>query len=131
MPNCLFSHTHASVSVPPCGVLLRALKIYVLQCILSCMFDGMKSTVPAVVSHCRFSYIDANRAILYSLAKQGKALGAQKMAHHAYGQLQKLRVPFRFQDTIDLGSIIIKSKPFQDPEVRSVLFVLFYFLMHA
>ena len=57
------------------------------------------------------------RAVLYTLAKQGKALGAYKVARHAYDQLQALAVPQRFQESIDLGSVTIRSKPYQDKEV--------------
>ena len=55
--------------------------------------------------------------MLYTLAKQGKALGAYKVARHAYDQLQALAVPQRFQESIDLGSVTIRSKPYQDKEV--------------
>ena len=56
-------------------------------------------------------------AVLYTLAKQGKALGAYKVARHAYDQLQVLAIPQRFQESIDVGSITIRSKPYQDKEV--------------
>lgn len=56
-------------------------------------------------------------AILYALAKQSRNLGAYKMARHAYDKLQILRVPPRFQETVDLGAITIRSKPFTDSEV--------------
>lgn len=55
-------------------------------------------------------------AILYALAKQSRNLGAYKMARHAYDKLQMLRVPPRFQETVDLGAITIRSKPFTDSE---------------
>ncbi|XP_064632482.1 intraflagellar transport protein 122 homolog isoform X2 [Lineus longissimus] len=53
---------------------------------------------------------------LYALAKQSKNLGAYKLARYAFEKLQALRIPPRFQDTIDLGSITIRSKPFHDAE---------------
>ena len=56
-------------------------------------------------------------AVLYTLAKQGKALGAYKVARHAYDQLQVLAIPQCFQESIDIGSITIRSKPYQDKEV--------------
>ncbi|XP_039626944.1 intraflagellar transport protein 122 homolog [Polypterus senegalus] len=53
---------------------------------------------------------------LYALAKQSKALGAYKLARHAYEKLQGLRIPARFQETIELGSLTLRSKPFHDSE---------------
>ena len=54
---------------------------------------------------------------LYTLAKQSKNLGAYKLARHAFEHLQSLRIPGRFQDAVDLGSLTIRAKPFQDSEV--------------
>ncbi|KAG2471029.1 IF122 protein, partial [Polypterus senegalus] len=56
------------------------------------------------------------RNTLYALAKQSKALGAYKLARHAYEKLQGLRIPARFQETIELGSLTLRSKPFHDSE---------------
>ncbi|KAL4645936.1 hypothetical protein GN956_G9705 [Arapaima gigas] len=53
---------------------------------------------------------------LYTLAKQSKALGAFKLARHAYEKLQGLRLPARFQESIELGSLTVRSKPFHDNE---------------
>ncbi|XP_040851170.1 intraflagellar transport protein 122 homolog isoform X3 [Ochotona curzoniae] len=53
---------------------------------------------------------------LFTLAKQSKALGAYKLARHAYDKLQGLKVPARFQKSIELGSLTIRSKPFHDSE---------------
>ncbi|XP_026949742.1 intraflagellar transport protein 122 homolog isoform X9 [Sagmatias obliquidens] len=53
---------------------------------------------------------------LFTLAKQSKALGAYKLARHAYDKLQGLQTPARFQKSIELGSLTIRSKPFQDSE---------------
>ncbi|XP_070093319.1 intraflagellar transport protein 122 homolog isoform X12 [Equus przewalskii] len=53
---------------------------------------------------------------LFTLAKQSKALGAYKLARHAYNKLQGLRIPTRFQKSIELGSLTIRSKPFHDSE---------------
>ncbi|XP_062977490.1 intraflagellar transport protein 122 homolog isoform X2 [Elgaria multicarinata webbii] len=53
---------------------------------------------------------------LFALAKQSKALGAYKLARHAYDKLQGLQIPARFQKSIELGSLTIRSKPFQDSE---------------
>nr|XP_008115197.1 PREDICTED: intraflagellar transport protein 122 homolog isoform X3 [Anolis carolinensis] len=53
---------------------------------------------------------------LFALAKQSKALGAYKLARHAYDKLQGLQIPARFQKSIELGSLTIRSKPFLDSE---------------
>ncbi|XP_012866043.1 PREDICTED: intraflagellar transport protein 122 homolog isoform X2 [Dipodomys ordii] len=53
---------------------------------------------------------------LFTLAKQSKALGAYKLARHAYDKLQGLQIPARFQKPIELGSLTIRSKPFHDSE---------------
>ena len=58
-------------------------------------------------------------AALYALAKQSKNLGAYKLARHAFEKLQALRIPARFQESIDLGSVTIRSKPFHDGEVST------------
>lgn len=61
------------------------------------------------------------RNTLFTLAKQSKALGAYKLARHAYDKLQGLQIPTRFQKSIELGSLTIRSKPFHDSEVRAWL----------
>ncbi|NXY57616.1 IF122 protein, partial [Callaeas wilsoni] len=53
---------------------------------------------------------------LLALAKQSKALGAYKLARHAYDKLQGLQIPDRFQKSVELGSLTIRSKPFHDSE---------------
>ncbi|XP_031977084.1 intraflagellar transport protein 122 homolog isoform X2 [Corvus moneduloides] len=53
---------------------------------------------------------------LLALAKQSKALGAYKLARHAYDKLQGLQIPERFQKSVELGSLTIRSKPFHDSE---------------
>ncbi|XP_057296410.1 intraflagellar transport protein 122 homolog [Hydractinia symbiolongicarpus] len=53
---------------------------------------------------------------LFAVAKQGKSLGAYKLARYAFDKLQTLRIPDRYQELIDLGSITIRSKPFQDSQ---------------
>ncbi|XP_073431059.1 intraflagellar transport protein 122 homolog isoform X1 [Dendrobates tinctorius] len=53
---------------------------------------------------------------LYTLAKQSKALGAYKLARHVYERLQGLRIPNKFQESIELGILTIRSKPFHDSE---------------
>uniref|UniRef100_A0A8I3WBV4 Intraflagellar transport protein 122 homolog n=1 Tax=Callithrix jacchus TaxID=9483 RepID=A0A8I3WBV4_CALJA len=54
--------------------------------------------------------------ILFTLAKQSKALGAYRLARHAYDKLQGLYIPARFQKSIELGTLTIRAKPFHDSE---------------
>ncbi|XP_053172845.1 intraflagellar transport protein 122 homolog isoform X7 [Scomber japonicus] len=53
---------------------------------------------------------------LYALAKQSGKLGAYKLARYSYEKLQELHIPSRFQESIELGSLTIRSKPFHDSE---------------
>ncbi|XP_054464764.1 intraflagellar transport protein 122 homolog [Anoplopoma fimbria] len=53
---------------------------------------------------------------LYALAKQSRRLGAYKLARYSYEKLQELHIPSRFQESIELGSLNIRSKPFHDSE---------------
>lgn len=59
----------------------------------------------------------SQRGTLYALAKQSKNLGAFKLARYAYEKLQSLRIPSRFQEAVDVGSVMIRSKAFQDHDV--------------
>jgi intraflagellar transport protein 122 len=54
--------------------------------------------------------------VLIALAKLGRNLGAYKVARHAFDKLQVLKIPSSFQDTVDTGSVTIRSKPFHDRE---------------
>ena len=47
--------------------------------------------------------------ILYTLAKQAKALGAFKLARSAYEKLQQLRVPPEWTDQIDFDMLTIQA----------------------
>uniref|UniRef100_A0A2K6M289 Intraflagellar transport protein 122 homolog n=1 Tax=Rhinopithecus bieti TaxID=61621 RepID=A0A2K6M289_RHIBE len=59
--------------------------------------------------------------ILFTLAKQSKALGAYKLARHAYDKLRGLYIPARFQKSIELGTLTIRAKPFHDSEEPGAL----------
>ena len=72
------------------------------------------ATFPSINSV--FVYIQVST--LYAMAKQAKNLRGFKLARYAYEKLQALRVPARFQEAIDLGSVTIRSKPFHDSEVH-------------
>lgn len=54
---------------------------------------------------------------LYALAKQSRQLGAYKLARYCFEKLQELYIPSRYQQFIELSSLTIRSKPFQDNEV--------------
>ncbi|OXB55787.1 hypothetical protein ASZ78_014330 [Callipepla squamata] len=56
-------------------------------------------------------------------AEQSRALGAYKLARHAYDKLQGLQIPARFQKSVELGSLTIRSKPFHDSEQGGSEFV--------
>lgn len=58
-----------------------------------------------------------NSNTLYALAKQSRKLGAYKLARYSYEKLQELHIPSRFQDSVEVGSLTIRSKPFHDSEV--------------
>lgn len=54
--------------------------------------------------------------ILYTLAKQGKSLGAFKLARFAFEKLWELKLPTAWTDQIDLAVMTIQSKPYSDKE---------------
>eukprot|EP00735_Rhodelphis_limneticus_P013896 TRINITY_DN7858_c0_g1::TRINITY_DN7858_c0_g1_i1::g.23657::m.23657 TRINITY_DN7858_c0_g1::TRINITY_DN7858_c0_g1_i1::g.23657 ORF type:complete len:1206 (-),score=375.70,sp/A8WGF4/IF122_XENTR/55.15/0.0,WD40/PF00400.27/1e+02,WD40/PF00400.27/1.8e-10,WD40/PF00400.27/5.9e+02,WD40/PF00400.27/14,WD40/PF00400.27/0.33,WD40/PF00400.27/13,WD40/PF00400.27/0.039,WD40/PF00400.27/1.9e+02,Coatomer_WDAD/PF04053.9/43,Coatomer_WDAD/PF04053.9/56,Coatomer_WDAD/PF04053.9/70,Coatomer_WDAD/PF04053.9/0.32,Coatomer_WDAD/PF040 len=54
--------------------------------------------------------------VLYAMAKLAKQLGAFKLARIAYEKLQHLTLPPAWKDQVELNSIMIRSKPFSDPE---------------
>lgn len=53
---------------------------------------------------------------LYTLAKLSRQLQAYKLARYAYDKLQELRIPAHLQEAANLGSLMVRSKPFQDVE---------------
>uniref|UniRef100_A0A2I3RHZ4 Intraflagellar transport protein 122 homolog n=1 Tax=Pan troglodytes TaxID=9598 RepID=A0A2I3RHZ4_PANTR len=62
--------------------------------------------------------------ILFTLAKQSKALGAYRLARHAYDKLRGLYIPARFQKSIELGTLTIRAKPFHDSELSALVYRL-------
>lgn len=58
------------------------------------------------------------RDTLYALAKQSKVLGAYKVARHAFEKLQGLKIPSRYQESMELSCLTVRSKPYRDSEVR-------------
>ena len=54
--------------------------------------------------------------VLYSLSKLCKSLGAYKLARYAYEKLASCQVPPDWQDMVDSGALMIRSKPFLDKD---------------
>lgn len=54
---------------------------------------------------------------LYVLAKQSRQLRAYKLARYCCEKLQDLYIPSSYQQSIELCSLAVRSKPFQDNEV--------------
>lgn len=48
--------------------------------------------------------------------KQGQVLGAYKSARYALEQLSYLKIPRRFEKFIEADALMIRSRPFTDPE---------------
>nr|CAH0101988.1 unnamed protein product [Daphnia galeata] len=55
-------------------------------------------------------------AVVYSLMKHAKTLGAYKTAKHAVTLLQNLKIPVQFQESVDLAVLSIRAQPYQDAE---------------
>ncbi|XP_065343413.1 intraflagellar transport protein 122 homolog [Cloeon dipterum] len=55
-------------------------------------------------------------SILYTLAKQGSNLGANKLAQQVITKMQKMRIPPRFQENVESTALAIRALPFTDNE---------------
>lgn len=75
-------------------------------------------------------WLNSTSGVLYALAKQSKNLGGYKLARYAYEKLQTLRIPPKFQEAVDLGSITIRAKPFHDAEVSGQVIDNKYCIFH-
>ena len=53
---------------------------------------------------------------LFALAKQSKALGANKLARFALEKLGSFKVPSSWQEQVDLSSLAIRSRPNTDAD---------------
>lgn len=53
---------------------------------------------------------------LFALAKQAKALGANKLARLALERLQTFKVPIAWQEQVDLFALTIRSRPITDTD---------------
>lgn len=57
-----------------------------------------------------------NSYILYCLAKQAKTLGANKLAKQLLDRIQPLKVPFKFQEQVEIQTIAARARSYSDPE---------------
>nr|XP_055048368.1 intraflagellar transport protein 122 homolog isoform X1 [Misgurnus anguillicaudatus] len=71
------------------------------------LFHNLTKDVPVGISK-----VDT----LYALAKQSKVLGAYKVARHAFEKLQGLKIAARYQDSMELSCLTVRSKPYHDSE---------------
>ncbi|CAG9855625.1 unnamed protein product [Phyllotreta striolata] len=55
-------------------------------------------------------------AILYTLSKQAKKLGANKLAKQLLDKIQNLRIPRKFQEQVEIAAVSARAKPHSDPE---------------
>ena len=62
------------------------------------------------------NFLSLFREILFTLAKQGRALGAYKLSRHALEKLSYLTVPARLENLVDTASVLIRATPFTDAE---------------
>ncbi|XP_016309529.1 intraflagellar transport protein 122 homolog isoform X1 [Sinocyclocheilus anshuiensis] len=90
------------------------------------MSEPFSSNMPEILFNIsRFLFHNLTRYIpmgiskvdtLYALAKQSKLLGAYKVARHAFEKLQGLKIPSRYQDSMELSCLTVRSKPYRDSE---------------
>ena len=62
------------------------------------------------LAHINLSYV------YYSLAKVAKMLEGYKTARTCYERLMQLQVPKKWVEEVDLGSLLMRSKPYTDNE---------------
>ena len=55
-------------------------------------------------------------AVVYTLMKHAKTLGAFKTAKHAVTLLQNLRIPEQFQESVDSATLSVRAQSYQDNE---------------
>jgi intraflagellar transport protein 122 len=55
-------------------------------------------------------------SVHYALAKQARNLGAYKLSRLVMEKIQKLVIPKRFRENVDLAALMIRSKPYYDNE---------------
>ncbi|XP_050311771.1 intraflagellar transport protein 122 homolog [Anthonomus grandis grandis] len=55
-------------------------------------------------------------AIYFTLAKQARKLGANKLAKQTFDKITSLRVPKKFEEQVEIATIASRARPFNDPE---------------
>ena len=55
-------------------------------------------------------------SILYCLAKQAKKLACNKLAKQLFDRIQTLKVPVKFQEQVEIGTVALKARSYSDPE---------------
>uniref|UniRef100_A0A3B3YNF2 Intraflagellar transport protein 122 homolog n=1 Tax=Poecilia mexicana TaxID=48701 RepID=A0A3B3YNF2_9TELE len=99
---------------------------YVYSSIQRYTDEPFSSHMPETIfSLCRFLLNNLTKDVLpgiskvntlFALAKESCKLGAYKLARYSYEKLQELHIPSHLVESIELGSLMIHSKPFHDSE---------------
>ncbi|CAH1119744.1 unnamed protein product [Phaedon cochleariae] len=55
-------------------------------------------------------------SILYTLAKQARKLGANKLSKQLFDKIRHLVVPPKFQEQVEIAAVSSRAKPYSDPE---------------
>lgn len=53
---------------------------------------------------------------MYTLSKQARILGANKLAKQLLDKIQSLRIPARYLEQVEIATLAAKAKPFSDSE---------------
>lgn len=80
--------------------------------------DALFQTAQYILNHVRDPVPHGISKVytLFALAKQGKVLGAFKLARQAYTKLLGLKMPASWKDQIDLACLTVRTKPYSDEE---------------
>ena len=88
-------------------------------------FTSSESALYTILNACRFIICKLNKRklpfinlnyVYYSLAKVAKMLEGYKTARTCYEKLMELQIPKKWVEEIDLGSLLMRSKPYTDNE---------------
>ncbi|CAH1993982.1 unnamed protein product [Acanthoscelides obtectus] len=55
-------------------------------------------------------------SVWYTLAKQARKLGANRLAKQLLDKIHTLRIPTKFQEQAEIAAVACRSRPFSDPE---------------
>lgn len=55
-------------------------------------------------------------AVYFTLAKQARKLGANKLAKQMLDKIIQLRVPEKFEEQLEIATVAIRARPYHDPE---------------